>query len=545
MIFRFAGLELDPRRQELRRGDAVVHVEPQVFDLLLLLVQHRDRIVTRDEILDTIWQGRFVSEAALSSRINAARKAIGDSGNDQRLIRTFHKRGFRFVAEVTCLQEDRSEPEAAPQDRGLREGEAPSAGHDAAPASATLPGAATRGRRPILAVMPFANVSQDPGDDYFAYGLTEDVIRLMGRNRWLTVLTRHSTASHRGAEVDPRSVGAELGVGYLVQGSVRRMGEHVRITAELVDAESGGQLWSEAFDLDLADIFDIQETMAEQIAAAIEPEVADIERQTAARKPPERLDAWDCYQRGFWHLWGFTTPGFQQAEAMFRRAIALEPGLARAHAGLSYVYFQRAFAEGPEHRPALIGTAWESAREAVRLDERDSLCHCVLGRAYTVMRNYPEAVAALKNTIALNPSFAQGYFALAFAHVWNGREEDAIALIERAVELSPRDPHLRTFYTTRAFAHFSLSELESAAAFARRATRLRDTTHWAEAVLAAALGLMGQRAEAETVVRALLDKKPGFTPASAREDLFFCPNDALIDRYEEGLRRAGVPAWRR
>jgi tetratricopeptide (TPR) repeat protein len=158
------------------------------------------------------------------------------------------------------------------------------------------------------------------------------------------------------------------------------------------------------------------------------------------------------------------------------------------------------------------------------------------------MRNYPEAVAALQNTIALNPSFAQGYFALAFAHVWNGREEDAIALVERAVELSPRDPHLRTFYTTRAFAHFSLSELEPAAAFARRAIRLRNTTHWAEAVLAASLGLMGERAEAETIVRLLLDRKPDFTVAAAHDDLFFCPNEALIERYEEGLRRAGVPA---
>ena len=541
MIFRFAGLELDPGRQELRRGDTVVHVEPQVFDLLLMLLQHHDRIVSKDEILDTIWQGRFVSEAALSSRINAARKAIGDNGEDQRLIRTFHKRGFRLVAEVTRLPADESKPRAASVADAPGEGASPTPVPGADPPEAAAPGRSRSGR-PTLAVMPFANVGQDPEHDYFAYGLTEDVIRLLGRNRWLTVLTRHATVAYRGAEPDPRSVSAELGVRYLVQGSVRHMGERVRITAELADAESGRQLWSEAFDLDLADIFDIQETMAQQIAAAIEPEVADLEQQAAARKPPERLDAWDCYQRGFWHLWGFTTPGFEQAEAMFKRAIELEPGLARAHAGLSYVSFQRSFNERRERRPELIRRALESAREAVRLDERDSLCHCVLGRAYTVMRNYPEAVAALQNTIALNPSFAQGYFALAFAHVWNGREEDAIALVERAVELSPRDPHLRTFYTTRAFAHFSLSELEPAAAFARRAIRLRNTTHWAEAVLAASLGLMGERAEAETIVRLLLDRKPDFTVAAAHDDLFFCPNEALIERYEEGLRRAGVPA---
>jgi tetratricopeptide (TPR) repeat protein len=342
--------------------------------------------------------------------------------------------------------------------------------------------------------------------------------------------------------MDPRTASVKLGVRYLVQGSVRRQGERVRISAELDNAETGGQLWSEVYELSLSDIFDIQEAMAQQIAAAIEPEVADVEQHAAARKPPEKLDAWDCYQRGFWHLWGFTTPGFLEAEILFKRAIALEPGLARAHAGLSYVYFQRSLSEPEEHRAELIRLASESAREAVSLDDRDPLCHCVLGRAHTIQRNYPDAVAALSRTVELNPSFAQGYFALAFAHVWNGREEDAIALVERAIELSPRDPHLRTFYTTLAFAHFSLSELEEAAHFARHATRLPNTTHWAEAVLAAALGLLGRKSEAEGAGRALLEKRPSYRQSSVRAELFFCPNERLIERFEEGLRQAGIPA---
>jgi TolB-like protein len=532
MIFQFAGLELDQRRQELRRGQEVVHLEPQVFDLLMLLVRNRDRIVTKDEILDEIWQGRFVSEAALSSRINAARKAIGDNGNDQRLIRTYHKRGFRFVGEVVNRAEGGDEPSA-----GQRS--APPAG-----AAETVGAGPPREKsgRPTIAVMPFKNLSPSTDDDYFAYGLTEDIIRLLGRYRWLMVLTRHTMAGYRGTEVDPRTVGAELGVRYLVQGSVRRQGERVRISAELDDAETGSQLWSEVFELSLPDIFDIQDAMAQQIAAAIEPEVADVEQHAAARKPPEKLDAWDCYQRGFWHLWGFTTPGFLEAETLFKRAIAREPGLARAHAGLSYVCFQRSLSEPKGCRSELIRMAWESAREAVSLDDRDPLCHCVLGRAHTIRGNYPDAVAALTRTIELNPSFAQGYFALAFAHVWNGREEDAIALVERAIELSPRDPHLRTFYTTLAFAHFSLSELDEAARFARHATRLPNTTHWAEAVLTAALGLLGRRGEAEEAARSLIEKRPSYRQSSVREELFFCPNERLLERFEEGLRQAGIPA---
>jgi TolB-like protein len=543
MTFRFEELELDPRRQELRRAGEVVHVEPQVFDLLALLLHNHDRIVSKDEILDAIWQRRFVSEAALSSRINAARKAIGDNGNDQRFIRTFHKRGFRFVGDVIRVpdEETPAQGELAESAKARPEQQpmTPDRASSVAPAAAE---SSVRTGSPSIAVMPFANVGESADHDYFAYGLTEDVIRLLGRNRWLTVLTRHTAAGYQGSDVDPRSIGADLGVSYLVKGSVRRMGERVRITAELVDAREGQQLWSEAYDLELTDIFDIQEVMAQQIAAAIEPELAAVERQVAARKAPEKLDAWDCFQRGFWHLWGFTTPGFANAEAMFKKAIALEPGLARAHAGLSYVYFQQAFYDDLAHRPALIEAALNSAREAVSLDERDALCHCVLGRAYTLTRNYAEAIAALEKALALNPSFAQGYFALAFANVWSGREEEAVALIERAVELSPRDPHLWTFYNTRAFAHFSLTEFESAASFARRATRLPNATHWPFAMLAASLGQLGQTIEGKAVVRLLLDKRPDFSLSSAREDFFFCSNRSFIDRYEEGLRRSGVPA---
>ncbi|HEX8167150.1 MAG TPA: tetratricopeptide repeat protein [Beijerinckiaceae bacterium] len=536
MTFAFAGHELDPRRQELRRAGEVVHVEPQVFDLLAFLIRNRDRIVSKDEILDTIWDGRIVSEAALSSRINAARKAVGDNGNDQAFIRTFHKRGFRFVAEATELADGdgggasphgaigTAAAESGPGLEGLAVGPAPDHG------------------KPSVAVLPFANLSQDPEHEYFAYGLTEDVIRLLGRNRWLTVMTRHATAPYRGAAVDARAVGAALGVRYLVEGSVRKHGDRVRITAELVSAETGGQLWSEVHDLQLADIFDIQDAMAQQIAAVIEPELASVEQEIAARKAPENLDAWDCYQRGFYHLWGFTTPGFAEAEALFRRAVDLDPGFARAHAALSYVHLQKTFYGDPKDRPALLEAAMGEARTSVALDERDSLCHCVLGRAHCMQRQYDDAIAALEATVALNPSFAQGYFALAFTLVWCGREDEAIALLETAAELSPRDPHIWTFHHTRAFAHFSLGEMKSAAFFARKASRHPNATYWTFATLASALGHLGEREEARAAVAELLERKPGYAQGFAREDLFFCANPDFVDAYAEGLARAGVPA---
>jgi TolB-like protein/DNA-binding winged helix-turn-helix (wHTH) protein len=534
-MFRFADLELDLRRHELRRGGAVVHIEPQVFDLLAFLLKNRDRIVSKDEILDAVWDGRIVSEAALSSRINAARRAVGDTGNERTLIRTFHKRGFRFVGEAI---EEFDEGPAPILNEALG-----NTGRVVEPASRDLPvDSIPDGGKPSIAVLPFVNLSADPEHEYFAYGLTEDVIRLLGRNRWLTVLSRHSARPSVVLDKDAREIGAVLGVRYLVEGSVRKSGDHVRIASELVSTEDGSQLWSDAYEINLSDIFDIQNAMANQIAAALEPEVGSAERETAVRKAPESLAAWDCYQRGLWHLWGFTTPGFDEAEALFRRAITIEPELARAHAALSYVHLQQAFYGAPGKRPALLQTALAEGRRAVALDERDCLCHCVVGRAHTLLRHYEEGIAALEHTVELNPSFAQGYFALAFAMIWAGREEEAIALIERATELSPRDPHLWSFYQVRGLAHFSLGELKSAGFFARKATRQPNATYFPHALLAASLGCLGEKDAAKQAVSGLMEQKPTYTRDYAKQDFFYCSDSGFVDRYLDGLRKAGVPA---
>jgi TolB-like protein len=521
MSFVFAGHEIDLRRQELRRADEVVHIEPQVFDLLLHLVRNRDRVVSKDELLETIWNGRIVSEAALSSRISAARRAIGDDGDRQDLIRTIHKRGFRFVGEVqAATRQDGPATLASP---GMPE-----------------PGMAA-GQRPSVAVLPFDNTGSDAGTEYFAHGLTEDIIRLLARNRWLTVLGRAFTFPFRGKDIDPRAIGASLGVRYLVQGSVRRRGTRVRITTDLVGTATGRHLWSESQEFDLAAIFEVQDAMAQRLAAVIEPELAKLEIDAAARKPPERLDAWECYQRGLWHLWGFTEPGMDEAEAMFRRAVALDPGFARAHAALSYMHLQAAFIRSPAERPALLGVAMAEARTAVALDEGDCMCFCALGRVHGVLRNHEEALAALEQAIILNPSFAPSYYGLGFTLLWQGRGHEALAMVGKATELSPRDPHLSIFHQLRALAHFSLGELELAEGFARRAVRLPNASHWSQAIMVATLGAQGRIKEAQPMLEALLRRRPGYTQATARTDFFFCADEDLVERFVAGLRRAGVP----
>jgi TolB-like protein/DNA-binding winged helix-turn-helix (wHTH) protein len=540
MKYRFSDFEIDLALHELRRKGASVHIEPQVFDLIVHLVRNHDRVVSKDELIDTIWNGRAISEAAFSSRINGARRVLGDNGTDQLYIRTLQRRGFRFVGDVEAVGalEGDAIRRAAASDVPARVSISTDVAHlDDVVSDAIKAEAVTRAS---IAVLPFANVSNDQDNDYFSYGLTEDIIRLLARNRWLSVISRHSTIGFQNRVVDAREVGAQLGVSYVMSGSVRKTRNAVRITAELARAADGKQLWSDNYDLQLENIFDIQEEMARQIAATIEPELSKVEQQLAARKAPESLDAWDCYQRGLWNLWRFTTPGFDSAETYFQRAIATDPEFARGHGALSYVNIQRSLYDDPKDRPARLETALRQARLAVALDNLDCFCHCALGRALCLTRQNDEALAAIDLSLELNPSFAQGYFAQGFNLLWYGREIEAETLLDRATILSPRDSHLWSFHHVRSWTHFSLAEYDIAVEFARRATRQPNVTYRAFATLAASLGRLGDKAAAESIAMELRQRKPGYTTDTARQELFFCNDQDFIARFTEGLRVAGI-----
>ena len=523
--FLFADCTIDLHRRELRRAGRVIHVEPQVYDLLVHLVRNRDRVVSKDELLDIIWNGRVVSDAALSSRINAGRKAIGDDGDRQTLIKTVHRRGFRFVGVVEeAAKAPAEEPSKAPE----RPADAKLASMDAS-------------RKPSVAVLPFVNLSQETDTDYFSYGLTEDVIRLLARHRWLDVLSRHSAIAFRGQDTDPRRIGSELGVRYLVHGNVLKRGERVRITVDLVSAITGHQLWWESYDFSLESILDVQQTMAQQIAAVIEPELARLEREAAVRRPPVNLGAWDCYQRGLYHLWGFTNPGLAEGEAMFRRAIELDPGFARAHGALAYVTLQSLVQRDPSERPALLEEALGYGRTAVALDDQDCMNLCVVGRVLCFRHEYEEAAAFLEEAIRINPSFAQAYFALGFTLIVSGMARDGLTYLDRATQLSPRDPHLASFHTIRAVGHFALGDLDTAERFARIAARIPNANHWPFALLVSLLAIKQRSAETVRAADVLLQRYPGYSLATARSDFFFCGDSDLVERFLQGLRRAGLP----
>ncbi|MBR1122027.1 winged helix-turn-helix domain-containing protein [Bradyrhizobium lablabi] len=545
--YRFGGFEIDLGQQELRRRGEFVHVEPQVFDLIAYLVRNHDRIVSKDELIEAIWHGRIISEAALSSRINAARRALGDNGNDQALIRTLHKRGFRFIGDVHVDEAAKSDDEGRPivAEPGSTSGGTPVNFSVAAEVSSleNIVSESVRAEalaRLSIAVMLFENMSDDPENDYFSYGLTEDIIRLLARNRWLSVISRHSTIAFQGRAMDAREIGEQLSVKYVLLGSVRKNRDAVRITAELVRTADGQQLWSDKYDLHLEYIFDIQDEMARQIAATIEPELSKVEQQLAARKAPENLNAWDCYQRGLWNLWRFTTPGFDSAEEYFKRAIAEDSQFARGHGALSYVNLQRSFLDEPKVRAVRLQTALRQAREAVALDELDCFCQCALGRVLCLTHQNNEALAALDVALELNPSFAQAYFAQGFNMLWHGRETEAETLLDRATVLSPRDNHLWSFHHVRAWTHFSLGEYDIAVEFSRRATRQSNATYQAFAPLAASLGLLGEKAQAEAAVAELLQRKPNYNADTARQELFYCNDADLLERFVRGLRLASL-----
>ena len=359
------------------------------------------------------------------------------------------------------------------------------------------------------------------------------------------VIARGSSFAYKGHPADVRQIGAALGARYIVEGSVRRVGHRVRIASQLVDATDGTHLWAEHYDRNLEDVFTLQDEIGSTIAAEIEAELSDLEREIARRKDPNSLDAWDWHQRGLWHFYQFNNAGFVEAERMFGQAVAIEPSLGRGHAGLALVQVQDAFYGDPAMRQAVLDAAISAGQRAIACDVKDAACHFALGRAYGLRRAYAEAIAELELAIELNPSFAQAHFALGHTLLWSGRGREAIGLSDHAERLSPRDPHLWTFHHSRAQALFLLGDLKMAEEYGIKAIQQPNATYWPFATLAATLGMSGQLTKASVVAKELLRRKPNYSCRYARQDFFFwneCDECNVVDHYVQGLARAGIPA---
>ncbi|MEM7444397.1 MAG: winged helix-turn-helix domain-containing protein [Pseudomonadota bacterium] len=517
-VVRFGTFELDTGLFELREAGAQVAVEPRVFDLLVFLAGNPDRTVTKEEVIAEIWGDRIVSDAALSTLVKAARKVLGDDGTSQHTIRTVHGRGFRFVAEIESVAPAQAlQPDPEPE-----------------------PSASSNGARPSVAVLPLANLNSDPTEDYFADGVTEDATIALAKNRWLNVIDRNSAFSFRNSSDGIRVIGQKLGATYLVTGSVRKAGSRARIAIQLVDAETEASVWSERFDRDMVDIFDLQDDISETIAARIEAELGLTEQRKAERRPRKNLGAWDLYQLGVSQFYKFTPEANEKCQELLREAISLDPDLASAHSRLAYaitlsmVYFD---VEPDQER---LDEALAAAKRAIALDDQDAHGYFTIGRVHLARCEYDLAIDALEHAVQLNPCLAVGYCGLGDSLAYEGRLDEAISQFETAIRLSPHDPFRWAFYSYRSLAHLFRGDFEDAVAWARRSAQIPNAQYWARAHLVSALGHLGDQSQIDGAVRDLLKVKPEFCQDFAREHLFYLKRLDQIETYVEGLKKAGV-----
>ncbi len=393
--------------------------------------------------------------------------------------------------------------------------------------------------KPSIAVLPFNNMSGDPEQEYFADGIAEDVITALSRFRSLFVIARNSSFSYRGTSPDIRVVAQELGVRYVVEGSVRKAGERVRITAQLIEAETGNHLWAERFDRELKDIFAVQDEITQRIVGALQPEIGMAEWERARRKSPNSLDAWAIYHQGIHHLYQYSKADNAEARRLFRQAIEHDDKFASAYAMLAYACFMAVFDALTEYRVDQLSESFETAQQAVRLDDQDAMAHAILGRVLSMRHQHDLAIAECDKAIELNPNLAQAQFGRGLALVLSGQPDDAVTNLENAARLSPRDPNYYAFLVILAWASLLQGKFDDALEWARRAVAQPNSGVWGNATLAIVLAHLERCEEAREALDRLIEEKPDFALSFIEETLSFRrDSDRFI--FEDGLRRSGL-----
>jgi TolB-like protein/tetratricopeptide (TPR) repeat protein len=521
----FADYSLDTDRRELRCRSELIAVEPQVYDLLVYLVQNRDRVVSKDDLIASVWGGRVVSDANLTSRIYAARKALGDDGQHQKLIRTIARKGHRFVGAVR-LRSEGDEPAAPATGPPLDEVKA-----ESQPAL-SLPD------RPAIAVLPFVNMSGDPEQDYFSDGISEDIITALSKQRWFFVIARNSSFVYKDKAVNIRQIGAELGVGYVIEGSVRRDGDRVRITAQLNDVATGSHVWAERYDRGLADVFAVQDEITEAITTSIEPRLLAAENFHARSRTPDSMDAWGLVMRALSHFWRLTQQDYVVAQELLEKAIAIDPNYSQALGVLATSHAFCAY-NGWADMATAVAIAERAALAAIRADSEDPWAHHALGCVHVLLRRYDDALAEFELALSLNPSFALAQSVYGLALAFSGRWEDAGAATARALRLSPRDPFSAIYNGIAAYAQFVGRNYAETMRLARASIRLRSDHVGGYRMLCAGAAMAGHADIATSALEALRRAQPNFSLAWIAANMPF-KRDVDREQYLEAFRRAGL-----
>ena len=393
--------------------------------------------------------------------------------------------------------------------------------------------------RPAIAVLPFANLTGDPDQDYFADGLAEDILTRLAMQRWLPVIARHTSFAYRGRTIDVKAVGRMLGARYVLEGSVRKAGNRVRVTGQLIDASTGHHIWAERYDRVLEDLFAIQDELTDGIVGALEAAVMRMEGERARRKPPRNLDAWDTELRGWWHFKQLTRADFAAAIPLFLRSLELDASGAGPHVGIAMIRLCEAgFLWAQKPRDALV-EAMTSARAALAADPLEPSAYAALGFVLAVAGRHDEALAMCSNAIELNPSLAFGYHALGYTRVSLGEPEAAIKAMETAIRISPNDVLLPVWLSLLSTAHYLARNYEKAAEVASLAVQRRPSYSIGWCGLASALGRLGKSDEAREALEQFIARTPGFTSEQTARSFMRFRDEAVFQHCLEGLRGAG------
>ena len=520
MLYSFEDFVLDADLRELRRGEAVIAIQPQVFDLLEYLIRKRQHVVSKDDLMAAVWGGRMVSESSVATRINAARTALGDSGEAQRLIRTLPRKGIRFVGTVQ---------EKARTTTGGSEAASPTKGLTTAP---PVPD------KPSIAVLPFQNLSGDPEQEYFADGMVEEIITALARFKWLFVIARNSSFTFKGRSVDIKEVGRRLGVRYVLEGSIRKALGKVRITGQLIDAMTGTHIWADRFERDLTDVFALQDEVTVAVVSAIQPKLLQTEVAIAARRRPENFTAYDFFLQALPHFYQSTRDGLAEAIKLAHRALELDPrsGLAAALAGACHMNnVVLGYAADPQFDSK---EAIRLSRLALSVDDGDPDTLARAAFITVVMAGDGEsAVEMADRAVALNPNSFHAWNARGWVYRSAGLPEEAVHSHERAIRVSPVDPLLYRPFTGMGLSLIELGRFDEATVAAKKALRQNPSFSSAYRCLAAAHAHLGRDAEAREAAARVLELDPGFTISVgiARGTM----SNAKL--FIEGLRKAGLP----
>jgi TolB-like protein len=526
--FRFGEFEIDITRHELRQDGALVPIEPQVFDLIVYLVRNHNRIVSKNELIEAIWQGRIVSDASLSSRISTARRVIGDTGVDQKFIRTHHRRGFRFVGRVEI-----SGPPTPvdPSDQAAAATTVP---------SSVVPLVRQRSGMPSVAVLPFQNISGDPAQEFLADGLTEDIITGLSHQRWFSVVARNSSFAFKGEVIDIRKVSSELEVDYILEGSVRAAGDRVRVTAQLIEARKRTHIWANRHDGQFAGTFDRQDEITQRVVDSVKSQIVMAEAAQARRTLAQNPGVPDLILQALPHMWRMRTQEQRLAQALLEQAIALDPEHAHAQAllGLTYVNLFNLDPHAPMSE--LTEKALASGDRALSIDDADPWGHLVLGLGYARRRRSDDAMRHLSRSIELDSNFALGHAGLAYALACGGQPERGLQSLERASVLGPLDPFIAMYGpVARYMALFALKDYEETVKVCRTMAARHPNHAGARRLLTVSLGLLDRIDEAHECLAETLTLHPDFSSDHVENNTVYT-NPSDRNRFLRGLQKAGT-----